>query len=88
VESKYGSSWGGWCSSEHVGAYGVGLLKNIRKGWDLRWKMTQRLDYDIIFGVGIWLLRKLFLFYLALLVQMILLLWLTWNFLEIPFGRT
>jgi hypothetical protein len=34
VESKYGSSWGGWCSSEHVGAYGVGLLKNIRKGWE------------------------------------------------------
>jgi hypothetical protein len=33
VDSKYGSSWGGWCSSEPIGAYGVGLLKNIRRGW-------------------------------------------------------
>jgi hypothetical protein len=24
VNSKYGGSWGGWCSSEPVGTYGVG----------------------------------------------------------------
>jgi hypothetical protein len=30
--AKYGSLWGGWCSSELNGAYGVGLWKNIKKG--------------------------------------------------------
>jgi hypothetical protein len=34
VDSKFGSLWGGWCSFELVGAYGVGLWKNIRKGWE------------------------------------------------------
>jgi hypothetical protein len=34
VDSKFGSLWGGWCSIELVGAFGVGLWKNIRKGWD------------------------------------------------------
>jgi hypothetical protein len=32
VSSKYDSLWGGWCSLEPVGAFGVGLCKNIRKG--------------------------------------------------------
>jgi hypothetical protein len=32
VDSKFGSLWGGWCSLEPVGAFGVGLWKNIRKG--------------------------------------------------------
>jgi hypothetical protein len=35
VESKFGSLWGGWCSREPVGAFGVGLWKNIRKGWEI-----------------------------------------------------
>jgi hypothetical protein len=34
VDSKYGSFWGGWCSLEPRGAFGVGLWKNIRKGWE------------------------------------------------------
>ena len=34
VDSRYGSLWGGWCSLELGGAYGVGLWKNIKKGWD------------------------------------------------------
>jgi hypothetical protein len=34
VESKFGCLWGGWCSREPVGAFGVGLWKNIRKGWE------------------------------------------------------
>jgi hypothetical protein len=34
VDSKYGSLWGGWCSLESTGAFGVGVWKNIRKGWD------------------------------------------------------
>ena len=32
VDSKFGSLWGGWCSLEPKGAFGVGLWKNIRKG--------------------------------------------------------
>jgi hypothetical protein len=35
VDSKYGSLWGGWCSREPVGPFGVGLWKNIRKGWEI-----------------------------------------------------
>jgi len=34
VESKFGNLWGGWCSREPVGAFGMGLWKNIRKGWE------------------------------------------------------
>jgi hypothetical protein len=33
VDSKYGRLWGGWCSLESTGAFGVGLWKNIRKLW-------------------------------------------------------
>jgi hypothetical protein len=35
VDAKYESLWGGSCSFEPEGAYGVGLWKNIRKGWDI-----------------------------------------------------
>jgi hypothetical protein len=31
VEIKYDSMKGGWCSKEIVGAFGVGLQKNIRR---------------------------------------------------------
>ena len=34
VEAKYGSLWGGWCSKEVRGPYGVGLWKNIRREWE------------------------------------------------------
>uniref|UniRef100_A0A2N9FVR5 Reverse transcriptase domain-containing protein n=1 Tax=Fagus sylvatica TaxID=28930 RepID=A0A2N9FVR5_FAGSY len=34
VEAKYGSLWGGWCSNDIRGPYGVSLWKNIRKGWE------------------------------------------------------
>ncbi|XP_059462221.1 uncharacterized protein LOC132191291, partial [Corylus avellana] len=34
VDAKFGSLWGGWCSMELGGTFGVGLRKNIRKGWD------------------------------------------------------
>jgi hypothetical protein len=33
VDSKFESLWGGWCSLEPTGTFGVGLWKNIRKGW-------------------------------------------------------
>jgi hypothetical protein len=32
MDSKFGNLWGGWCSREPIGAFGVGLWKNIRKG--------------------------------------------------------
>jgi hypothetical protein len=33
VEIKYGSMWGGWCSEEGHGSYGVSVWKSIRKDW-------------------------------------------------------
>jgi hypothetical protein len=41
VDAKYGSLWGGWCSFEPRGAFGVELWKNIRKGWDTFKGLTQ-----------------------------------------------
>jgi hypothetical protein len=35
VDAKYGTTWAGWCSSDPLGSHGVGLWKNIRKGWSL-----------------------------------------------------
>jgi hypothetical protein len=34
---------------------------------DLRWEMAPKLNFGVIYGVGIWLLRKYFQFYLVLL---------------------
>ncbi|KAG6708038.1 hypothetical protein I3842_06G060300 [Carya illinoinensis] len=34
INVKYVSLWGGWCSNEVRGAYGVGVWKFIRNGWD------------------------------------------------------
>jgi hypothetical protein len=34
VDSKYGSTWGEWCSNEVHGLYGVGIWKNIKRGWE------------------------------------------------------
>ena len=31
VDSKYGSTWEGWCSSEPIEVYRVDLWKNIRR---------------------------------------------------------
>jgi len=33
VDAKYGSTQDGWCSLDPPGSHGVGLWKNIRKGW-------------------------------------------------------
>jgi len=43
--------------------------------------MAPRLDYGMIYGVGIWPLRKPFRVYLVLHVQ-------RWNFMEVPFSGT
>jgi hypothetical protein len=34
VDSKYSNLCGGWCSLEPTSAFGVGVWKNIKKGWD------------------------------------------------------
>uniref|UniRef100_A0A2N9IA56 Sec23/Sec24 trunk domain-containing protein n=1 Tax=Fagus sylvatica TaxID=28930 RepID=A0A2N9IA56_FAGSY len=34
VDAKYGSLWGGWCSTIGRGPYGVSLWKAIRNEWD------------------------------------------------------
>jgi hypothetical protein len=44
VDSKYGSLWGGWCSREVAGAFGVGLWKFIRKGWE---NFSKFLRYEV-----------------------------------------
>jgi hypothetical protein len=35
VDAKFGSMGGGWCSRAPTGPHGVGLWKNIRRGWSL-----------------------------------------------------
>jgi hypothetical protein len=40
----------------------------------------------MIYSVGIWFLRKPFQVYLVLRAQMMLLLQITWKFLELPFS--
>lgn len=34
IDHKYGCVWGGWCSKEGRGSYGVSLWKFIRKEWN------------------------------------------------------
>jgi hypothetical protein len=53
VDSKYGSLWGGWCSSELVGAYGVGLWKIIRRGWE-KFSSHTRVDVGDDSNVRFW----------------------------------
>lgn len=45
LDSNYGSSWGGWCSIEVFGSYGVsGKILGVGGSFlvipDLRWAMT------------------------------------------------
>jgi len=56
VDSKYGSLWGEWCSREPVGAYGVGLWKNIRKMWG----MGLGQNFGMICGAGDMVLKEAF----------------------------
>jgi hypothetical protein len=64
VDLKFGSLWGGWCSLEPGGAFGVGLWNNIRKGWETLKGFTRhevgdrtRISFGMICGVEIWFLR-------------------------------
>ena len=56
IEVKYGCDWGGWCSSSFFGPYGVGLWKNIRRGWH---SLSRFILYEIGDGskVQFWLDR-------------------------------
>ena len=44
VDSKCGSLWGGWCSLELSRTFGVGLWKNIKKGWE---KLTNFTKFEV-----------------------------------------
>jgi hypothetical protein len=67
--------WGGWCSLELTGVFGVGLWKNIKKGLENFSCHTNfevgdgfRICFGMIIGAGMWLLKQLFQFCLVLLV--------------------
>jgi hypothetical protein len=47
MDAKYGSSRAGWCSLDPPRSHGVGLWKNIRKGWNLFHSHTR-----LILGIG------------------------------------
>ena len=44
IEVKYGCVWGGWCTRSVNGSYGVGLWKNISRGWP---SFSRHILYDI-----------------------------------------
>jgi hypothetical protein len=41
VDAKFGSMRGGWCSRVPSGPHGVGLWKNIRRGWSVLFSHTR-----------------------------------------------
>jgi hypothetical protein len=60
VDSKYGSLWGGCCSNDMQGLYGLSLWINIKRVGgsfvvvpNLHWEMALILDYGITNGMGI-----------------------------------
>jgi hypothetical protein len=68
VEAKYDSSWAGWYSLDPPGSNGVGLWKNIRKGWSLFCSHTRLIlenESRIRFWDDVWcgemLIKKAFL---------------------------
>ena len=44
IEVKYGCVWEGWCTKSVNGPYGVGLRKNISRGWP---SFSRHILYDI-----------------------------------------
>jgi hypothetical protein len=91
VDSKFGSSWSGWCSLEPFGAFGVGLRKNIRKGWGdflCRTGFEVGDSSKIRFWRDQWFgdvaLKEAFHIYLVLHAQRMPLLQLTWSFMVVP----
>lgn len=85
MDSKFGRSWGGWCSIDPLGHMGWGYERILKGGGgcflvipDLSRKMAPRSNFGMICGVGRWPLRKRSWSYIALLVRRILLLQFTW----------
>ena len=74
-----------YCAFWSVWGYGVG--GNFHVTPDLGCGDV-RLDYGMTSGVGMWPLRKSFQIYLLLPLKMMLLLWLTWNFIVVPISET
>lgn len=56
MDSKFGSSWGGWCSLECLGWGYEKILGRVGENYlvilDSRWEMDSRLDSGMICGVG------------------------------------
>jgi hypothetical protein len=86
VDSKFGNLWGRWCSIEPVGAFGVGLWKNIRKGWDT---FSGFVRFEVGIGLrqfwhDLWcentILKEVFLVLLVLLVRRMPQLRIIWRF--------
>jgi hypothetical protein len=50
VDAKFGGLWGGWCSNELVGSYGVGVWKNIRRVCGIYSSHTR---FDVADGVNV-----------------------------------
>jgi len=49
LDAKFGSLWGGWCSNEPAGLYGVGVWKNIIRGLGIYSSHTR---FDVGDGVN------------------------------------
>jgi hypothetical protein len=67
VDAKFGSMGGGWCSRAPTGPHGVGLWKNIRRGWSLFCSHTRfelgdgsRISFWDDVWCGQWLLKEAF----------------------------
>jgi hypothetical protein len=96
VEAKFGSVRGGWCSLTPTGPHGVGLWKNIRRGWSLfcnhvRFELGD--GSRIRFWFDVWCgdcrSKMPSRFYSALLVRKMRLLQIIWTSLVAPFnGRS
>jgi hypothetical protein len=50
VDFEFGSLWGGWCSNESASSYGVGVWKNIRRGWG---SFSNHTTFDVGDGVNV-----------------------------------
>ena len=50
IEVKYECIWGGWCTGPVSGPYGIGLWKNISRGWPFFKKKKKKNLFDISDG--------------------------------------
>jgi hypothetical protein len=96
VDFKFGSSCGMWCSNEPRGSLGLGLWKNIRRGWgkfSSHTKFEVRDCSNVDFWHNLWcgdkaLKEGLPVCYMVLLARRMLLQRLTLKFLVAPISGT